>query len=240
MKLLLLLTAALPLCAGDLERFTDSSLNDTQRATACFALRGNKTPEVIDAMRAALDRPALQACAGANLRIAGATTELLNALKNAEPSVRAIAVRELGTMQKPEYLPVIRKAAEDRDLLVSSNAVEGLVRYEDHSSAPQLREIALMGGLTSLVLDTLIDWHDPEVLSIGRKLIGHKDPGDQLAGIRALGICGDSSDLPKLRELSKDDAGLNGGARGFGFMPAISISKAAKTAIANIQERAQK
>ena len=46
---------------------------------------------------------------------------------------------------------------------------------------PALREIALMGGvLTSLALDTLVDWHDPEVLPIARKLVARKEPGDQL------------------------------------------------------------
>jgi HEAT repeat protein len=138
-------------------------------------------------------------------------------------------------MQKPEFITPLRRAADDRDLLVASNAIEGLVRYEDHSTALQLRDIALMGGvLTSLALDTLIDWHDPEVLAIGRKLIIREAPGDQLAGIRAIGLTGDESDLPKLRELSKDDKTLASGGRGFGLMPAISISRAAKVAIRNI------
>jgi len=65
---LLLLTAMLPLAAGDFENFTDNSLNYTQRNTACFALRGNKTPETIAAMRQALDNSNLQSCAGTNLR----------------------------------------------------------------------------------------------------------------------------------------------------------------------------
>ena len=104
----------------------------------------------------------------------------------------------------------MRKAVEDKDILVASNAIEGLVRYEDHSSAPQLREVALIGGvLTTLALDALIDWHDPEVLPIGRKLIAREAPGDQLAGIRAIGLTGDASDLPQLRALAKDDAPPN-------------------------------
>jgi hypothetical protein len=238
MRVALLLMAAAPLFAGDFERFTDNSLNYTQRNSACLALRGDRTPEVLGAMASALGNAGLQACAGANLRIAGAASELLQGLNNPDPAARAVAVRELGAMQKPEYLAAIRKAADDRDLLVASNAVEGLVRYENHSSAPQLREIALMGGvLTSLALDTLIDWRDPEVLAIGRNLIARKEPGDQLIGIRAVGITGDASDLPRLRDLAKDDAALNSGARGFGLMPAISISRAAKTAIQNIEQR---
>ena len=241
MKLAVCLFAALPLLGGDLETFTDNSLNATQRNTACVALRGNKAPEVIAAMRAALDNTRLQSCAGVNLRVAGATDELLSALDEKDPTARALAARELGALQKPEFLAALRKAAEDRDLLVSSNAVEGLVRYEDHSSAPQLREIAAPGGvLTSMAVDALLDWHDPEVLEIARKLIAHKDPGDQLIAIRVIGQTGDRTDLPKLRELAKDDAALSAGSRGFGLMPAISISRAAGTAVRNIEARAAK
>jgi hypothetical protein len=239
MKLALLLVAAMPVFAGDLETFTDNSLNASQRNTACLALRGNRTPEVIGAMRSALDNSKLQACAGANLRVAGAQGELLNALEDKDAAARAVAARELGTLQKPEFLRPLRRAAEDRDLLVASNAVEGLSRYEDHSSAPQLREISLMGGvLTSLAIDTLVDWHDPEALGIARKLILHKEPGDQLIGVRVIGLTGDVTDLPKLRELAKDETALSSGARGFGLMPAISISRAAKTAISGIGARA--
>jgi HEAT repeat protein len=241
MKLAVLLAIAIPAFAGDIETFTDSNLNPTQRNTACLALRGNKTPEVIAAMRSALENVSLQSCAGANLRVAGAQEELLNALEAKDPAARAVAARELGAMQKHEFLAPLRKAAEDRDLLVSSNAVEGLVRYEDHASIPQLREIALMGGvLTSLAIDTLVDWHDPEVLSIARKLIAHKEPGDQLIAVRVMGLRGDATDLPKLRELAKDDTPLSSGSRGFGLMPAISISRAAKTAVQSIEARAGK
>ena len=241
MKLtLLLFAAAVPVfAAGELEIFTDNSLNVTQRNTACQALRGNKSPEVIAVMRSALDSPGLQACAGANLRLAGAQDELLDALGAKDPTARAVAARELGTMQKHEFLPALRKAAEDRDLLVSSNAVEGLVRYEDHASAPQLREIALMGGiLTSLAVDTLVDWHDAEVLAIARKLVTHKEPGDQLIAVRVIGLRGDAADLPRLHELAKDETALSSGSRGFGLMPAISISRAAKTAVQSIDARA--
>jgi hypothetical protein len=193
---------------------------------------------VIEAMRAALSNTRLQSCAGTNLRVAGESKELLSALGDPDSGARAVAARELGATQKPEFLAPLRKAAEDRDILVASNAVEGLVRYENHSSAPQLREIALMGGvLTSLAVDTLIDWHDPEVLAIGRRLVERKEPGDQLIGIRAIGVTGNASDLPKLREMAKNDMTIGTGSRGFGLMPAISIARAAKTAIQNIDQR---
>jgi hypothetical protein len=238
MKIGILLLAALPAFGGDIETFTDNGLNATQRNTACLALRGNKSPEVVAAMRSALENTKLQACAGANLRVAGAQEELLNALDDREPSARAVAARELGTMQNHQFLGALRKAADDRDLLVASNAVEGLVRYEDHSSAPALREIALLGGvLTSLALDTLVDWNDAGVLSIGRQLVLRKEPGDQLIGIRVIGLTGGAQDIPMLTQLGKNDATIGSGSRGFGLMPAVSIARAARTAIQTINDR---
>jgi hypothetical protein len=113
------------------------------------------------------------------------------------------------------------------------------MRYEDRSSAPELREITLAGGIvTTLAMNVLIDWRDPEVANLGRKLIAGNDPGDQLIGIRAIGAAGDLTDVPALRRMENNDATLGGGSRGFGFMPAISISRAARTAIANIEQRA--
>lgn len=240
MKQVLLLVAALPLVAGDFESFTDNALNYTQRNAACAALRGNRSPEVVEAMRTALDNTSLQSCAAAGLRAAGAASELLDALRtDKDPGARAAAARELGTMQKPEFLPALREAAQDRDILVVTNAIEGLMRYQDHSSAPQLREVALLGGMQStLALDILIDWRDPEVIAIGRKLMTSKEPADELIGIRAAGIAGDTSDIPRLNELMKSDMQLNSGSRGFGLMPAVSLARAARTAVANIERRA--
>jgi hypothetical protein len=241
MRIVLLFILTLPLFGGDLDRFLDIKSNYTLRNESCLSLSGNAAPEIIAAMRASLANAQLQACAGANLRVAGAAKELLDALGDSDATVRAVAARELGTMQRPEFLAALRAAVEDKDILVASNAVEGLVRYEDHSSAPQLREVALMGGvLTTLALDTLIDWHDPETFSIGRKLIAREAPADQLAGIRAIGLTGDASDLTRLRVLANDETALASGGRGFGFMPAISISRAARTAIQNIEQRAGK
>jgi hypothetical protein len=94
--------------------------------------------------------------------------------------------------------------------------------------------------MTALAVDILVDWHDPEVAAIGRKLIARQEPGDKLIGIRAVGLTGNASDLPALRELAKDDTMMGAGSRGFGLMPAISIARASHTAIANIEQRAAK
>jgi HEAT repeat protein len=239
MKSLLIFALAAPLLAGNLETFTDGSLNYTQRNAACLALRGDKSEEAVTAMRAALTNINLQACAAANLRVAGAHAILAEALGGQEPSARAVVARELGVLQMPQYLAALRKAADDQDLLVASNAVEGLMRYEDHSSAPQLREIAALGGvMTSLAVNALTDWEDPDVLAIARRLIARRDPGDQLVGIRTIGQMGDASDLDALRELMKNDTQMGQGSRGFGLMPPISIGRAARTAMENIEKRA--
>src|SRR5215472_18907851 len=72
MKNFALVLMAAPLFAGNLETFADSSLNSTQRNTACLALRGDRSEDTVAALRGALTNINLQACAAANLRIAGA------------------------------------------------------------------------------------------------------------------------------------------------------------------------
>lgn len=242
MRFLTVLVVAVPLLGGDLENFTDNSLNTTQRNSACFALRGERSAEAVGAMRAALSDAGLQACAAANLRVAGAYGELSEEVREGKsPGARAAAARELGTLERREFLDILGAAARDRDVLVSSNAIEGLMRYDDHSSAAELRAIAVLGGMqTALALDILIDWRDPEVPEIGRRLLRAKSPADQMAGVRALGLTGDTSDLRMLHELAGSDSEMNGGTRGFGFMPAVSLARAAKTAIANIEQRSKK
>lgn len=238
MRLLWVLAITAPLFAGELERFTDSSLNYTQRNTACLALRGDRSEETAAAMRMALSNVSLQACAAQNLRIAGAGALLAEALETGDPSARAVAARELGVLQEQRYLPLLIKAAADPDLMIASNAIEGLVRYEDHSSAPALRELALAGGvMTSLAVDALLEWHDAEALAVGRKLMSRREPGDRLVGVRVVGLLGDSRDMEALRKLASDDIQLGQTSRGFGLMPAISMARAARTAMESIQQR---
>ena len=88
MKSLTLLLIAAPLFAGNLDIFTDNSLNYTQRNTACMAMRGDNSEEALAAMRAALTNISLQACAAVNLRTAGAHALLAEALGGADPGMR--------------------------------------------------------------------------------------------------------------------------------------------------------
>ena len=90
-----------------LARMMDPSLNVAQRNNACFELRGSTDPQVVATMRKALNDTAVRACAGTNLRKAGAIDELKDALGDANFEVRALAARELGGFEKPDLLPLL-------------------------------------------------------------------------------------------------------------------------------------
>ncbi|MGH7247226.1 MAG: HEAT repeat domain-containing protein [Pseudomonadota bacterium] len=235
--------AALLAAADDtLSRMSDSRLTVAQRNDACYALRGAKSPETALAMRRALNDPKVRACAGENLRVAGAADALENALGDEDPEVRAIAARELGTLQKPEMLPALAKMARDPQLPVASNALEALESYREPLAREYLLELAAGGGLVGqMALDRLAQLGDTGAVTIARRMLASKDIGNMLAGMRVLGKLGDDSDLSALKTIAVEDTEqISSKGRGFGFMPAISLSRAAKTAIAEIQLRASR
>jgi len=217
----------------------DPSLNVAQRNNACFELRGSTDPEVIATMRKALNDTPVRACAGANLRKAGAVAELKDALTDPNFEIRALAARELGGFEKPELLPTLAAAARDPQLLVGINAIEGLANYRDVVVLPYLLNIAKDGGLVgTAALDRALMFHDPSVLETARLLLGSKDVSDKLAAMRAIGAMGDETDIPKLREIQEKETGMVSAAgRGFGLIPAISLSRAAETTIEKITAR---
>ena len=215
------------------------SLTVAQRNDGCYALRGVNAPSVVKVMRQALEDPAVRWCAGINLRVAGGIDELKDALSDADPQVRALAARQLGAFEKPELLSVLAQTARDQQLLVAVNAVEGLANYRDPAVVPFLLEIAKMGGVAGNgALNRALEFGDPRVPMVARELLARPDISDKLAGMRALAQLGDATDLPKLREIARTEtqafAAQN---RGFGLMPAISLSKAAQTTITAIEQR---
>lgn len=223
-----------------LTRMQDASLNIAQRNNACYELRGAATPEAVGAMRKALNDPDVRACAGLNLRAANAIPELKDALADSDYEVRAVAARLLGTFEQPELLPLLAKAARDRQLIVATNAVEGLSKYHDPQVVlPYLLDIAKDGGITgTAALNRALDFQNPRTIAVARGLLAHSDVSDKLAAMRALAMLGDASDLPALREIIHNDSGnFAGQARGFGFVPAISLTRAAQTTIAAIETR---
>jgi HEAT repeat protein len=217
----------------------DPSLNVAQRNNACFELRGNTDPEVIATMRKALNETPVRACAGTNLRKAGAVAELKDALTDPNFEVRALAARELGGFEKPDFLPMLAAAARDPQLLVGINAIEGLANYRDPVVLPYLLNIAKDGGLVgTAALDRALVFKDPRALETARTLLASKDVSDKLAAMRVIGAMGDTSDIPKLREIQAKETGMvSASGRGFGLIPAISLSRAAETTIEKIETR---
>jgi HEAT repeat protein len=217
----------------------DPSLNVAQRNNACFELRGSTDPEVIATMRKALNDPPVRACAGTNLRKAGAVAELKNALADPDFQIRALAARELGGFEKPELLPLLAAAARDPQLLVAINAVEGIGNYSDAVIVPYLLDLAKDGGLVgAAALDRAVQFNDLRVLQTARVLLNSNDVSDKLAAMRAIGAMGDQTDIPRLREIQEKETGkVAAEGRGFGLIPAISLSKAAQTTIEKIGDK---
>jgi HEAT repeat protein len=221
------------------ERLFDASLTSTQRATACFELRGNTSAETIGALARALQIPDLLSCAANNLRIAGAAEPLEEALRSADPAVRAAAARELGYFQKPELLEPLSKAAQDENALVAANAIAALSMYQSEAAIPFFAALARKGGMTGdMALDRLAQIDPRQALSVARELLSSAQIPDKLYAMRVIGANGDPSDLPALKKIAgAREETLSQRGRGFGFMPPINLSRAAKAAIASIESR---
>jgi hypothetical protein len=241
--LILFLVSALAICADQtpVQRLFDAKLTASQRATACFELRGNSEPDVVSAMGKALEDPAVLSCAADNLRIAGAVDTLKQAVSNPDAQVRAAAVRQLGTFQKPELLQVISQAAQDVNLLVATNALSGLNEYQDPVVIPYLSNLAKKGGMIGdMALDRLAQLESATALGVARGLLASSQVPDRLYAMRVIGVFGDASDLVELDKIAKSaPENLSQRNRGFGFMPAINLARAAQSAIASIQSRSK-
>jgi HEAT repeat protein len=222
-----------------MNRMNDPKLTVAQRNDACFELRGVSAPFVNTEMRQALADPLLRGCAGTNLRKAGAVEELKSALTDENLEVRATAARELGGFEQIDLLPLLRSAARDRQLVVAANAIEGLANYRDPAVLPYLLDIAKEGGLIgTAALNRARVFQDPRVLEVARQLLKKPDVSDRLAAMLAIGDLGDAADLPSLREIAaKEIEMVSSKGRGFGLMPAISLSHAAQTTIEKIEAR---
>jgi HEAT repeat protein len=219
-------------------KMSDTQLTVAQRSDACFALRGVAAPLVVAAMQKEMTDPKIRNCAATNLRNVGAVAELKAALTSDDPEVRALAVRELGGLENPEFLPLLAAAARDPQLIVGVNAIEGLSNYRDGVAVPYLLDIAKAGGLIgAAALDRVVVFHDPRAVGVARALLARSDISDKLAAMRALSVIGDSGDIPALQEIARKETEMVAAARGFGLMPAVSLSRAAKTTIERIELR---
>src|SRR5262249_6946605 len=154
-------------------------------------------------------------------------------LVDENPEIRALAARELGGFEHPEMLPILAAAARDRQSIVALNAIEGLANYRDPIAIPYLLDLAKDGGLIGeAALNRAVMFGDPRVLSVARTLLTKSDVTDKLAAIRVIGELGTTDDVQALRAIeTKETELISSKARGFGLMPQISLSRAAKAAI---------
>lgn len=219
-------------------RMLDPKLNVAQRNNACYELRGSGSPETVAAMARALEVPDVRACAARNLREAGAVDQLKGALTASDPEMRAAAARELGALARPDMIEPLAQAARDPNLIVATNALEGLSQYQDASVLPALLSLAEAGGpVAAMALSRAVDFNDPGVLAVSRKLMATRDVTLRLAALRAIGDFGDAADLPALHELAARAERAAPSGRGFGLVPAIDLSRAAQNAIRQIERR---
>ena len=190
-------------------------------------------------MARAMDNPTLLSCAADNLRVAHAVEPLKQALHGSNEQTRAAAARELGSFQDVALLEALNTAAHDPNLLVASNALGALAAYRDPAALPYLDELAAAGGMIGdMALERILELDSKLALSTARRLIQSAQVPDRLYAIRVMAQAGDRSDLPRLTPIAKtaEDLGTQPN-RGFGFMPPISLARAAQSAIAQIDTR---
>jgi hypothetical protein len=213
-------------------------LTVAQRNDACFALRGQRTPEVIVEMRQAIDDPAVRACAARNLREAGAVEALMEALRQGAPDTRVAAARELGVLRDRRALPVLGAAALDANALLAAAAIGALGDYEDRAALPYLLRAAESRTVAGVAaLEQAARLRDAAVLPVARTVLANGDVASQVVAMAILGDLGDASDIERLRRYSAESEPVSSRGRGFGFMPAIDLARAAKIAMERIAAR---
>ena len=223
---------------ANLARMLDNKLSVSQRNDACYALRGGRTPEAVAAFVSGLESPDVRSCAARNLREAGAVEQLRAALNTPDPDIRATATRELGALMKPELMDVLAKTARDPNLTVATSAFQALSNYQDRAVLPYLLELADAGGMVAaMALSRAVEFADPSIVAVARRLMASRDIPLRLAALRAIGDLGDSTDLPALRVLANKAESAAPGGRGFGLVPTLDLSRAAQNAILQIRGR---
>ena len=238
--LLLTMTAAVALRAGDgaLERMRNAKLNVAQRNDACFELLAQPSAELARTMREMLADEQVRQCAVKYLREAGAVEEIMTALKDANPEVRAAAVASLGSPLSPELAAMLARAARDENLLVAASAVEALSREPSPASQRMLLQLAARDTASGrMAFEKLIDAGHAGALPLAREWMSRDDVASRLAAIRGLGALGDRSDLEKLRAAALQTGKVSPNGRGFGLLPPIDLGRAAQTAILRIEGR---
>jgi HEAT repeat protein len=209
-----------------------------QRNQACYAVRGNGSTEVIAEMRKEIEDPVLRTCAARNLREAGATAALIDALRNGDADTRVAAARELGSLGDPAALDALGIAALDENQQTAVNAITALGAYAGRDVLPYILKAAASGGVVGMAaLEQAGRFHDPLVLPATRAALARGDMALQVIAMSILGDLGDSSDLPELRQIAAKGEMVSARGRGFGFLPAIDSGRAARNAAERIESR---
>jgi HEAT repeat protein len=209
-----------------------------QRNDACYALRGQRSAEVVSALTAALSDKAVRVCAARDLREAGAVDALLEGLAGSDADTQMAAARELGELRDPRALEALGSVALSDNVLLASSAVSALGAYEGKAALPYLLRAAGQSGVSGVTaLELAARSHDPAVLALARHVLDKGDIATQVIALAIIADLGDSGDLPKLRELAAHSDPVYSRGRGFGFMPPIDLARAAQTAIGKITAR---
>jgi HEAT repeat protein len=213
-------------------------LTVAQRNDACFAQRGQRSAEAVAEMRRLIDDADVRACAARNLREAGAVEALVDALETGAPDTRVAASRELAVLRDVRALAPLGRAALDPNALVASSAVAALGDYEDRSALPYLMKAAESPTIAGInALEQAARLRDPLVLPAARAVLEKGDIAAKVIALSIIADLGDTSDLPLLREMEKHSEKVSVRGRGFGFMPAIDLARAARAAIDRIEAR---
>lgn len=230
--LAVLLLAAAAHAADDLPaRMLDLKATVAQRNDACFALRGNRSPDAIAALRTALADSVVRTCAARDLRQAGALDALLQAVNSDDADMQAVAARELGEMRDPRALPALGHAALDSNVLVASAAIDALAASGEGPALPLLLQAARQPGLAGVTaLERAAAFHNTAVLPVARQLLANADAASKVIALGVIGDLGDESDLPRLREIAARPDPVASRGRGFGFMPVIDLARVAQNA----------
>ena len=215
-----------------------AELTVAQRNDACYALRGQRSAEIVAEMRRAIADPVVRSCSARNLREAGAVEALVDALETGAPDTRVAAAHELAAMRDARALEALGRAAMDPNALVAASAIAALGDYESGAALPYLLKAAALptvAGMTAL--EQAARRHDAAVLPVARSVLSRGDVAEQVVALGIIADLGDASDLPALREMEKHSEPVSVRGRGFGFMPAIDLARAARTAIERIGQR---
>jgi HEAT repeat protein len=209
-----------------------------QRNDACYALRGQRSVEVVSALRRGLADKTVRACAARDLREAGAVDVLVEVLEGSDADAGMAAARELGELHDPRALEALGGVALSENVLLASSAIYALGGYEGNAALPFLLRAAgqpTVSGVTALELAARSK--DPAVLALARRLLEKGDVAAKVIALAIIADLGDAGDLPKLRELAAHSDPVYNRGRGFGFMPPIDVARAAQTAMEKLDAR---